>query len=109
MGYYNAEKNGKDINNVKVKRNKARSVTDWLRGIHAGTLERRMNIYYDNIKVLNEDMFHEVHVDPYKMTRLEQLTKIQQLQNILINEQANSGEIAAATQPNAEGRTETNA
>lgn len=104
MGNYRAEPNGKDPNLLKVKRNKARSITDWLRGIKAGRLERQINIYYDNIKELSEEQFEEVHVDPARMSRLEQLTKIQQLENLILeHEQGNSTKATGPEEPATTG------
>ena len=51
---------------------KGRSVKAWIQGIQAGTLEAKINHYYDNVKSFDE-YDPKIHKDPARMSRIQQL------------------------------------
>lgn len=60
--------------------NKALGIREWIRGIRAGTLQERIATYYDQVEEIDPDF---PFGDPSRMSRIEQLQHIKQLQNFI--------------------------
>jgi len=70
-----------------TRQRKSLSVKQWIRGLRAGTIDERIHFYYDNVK-----QFDELHgfKDPAKMTKIEKLQAVNQLEELIKKHHANS-------------------